>query len=369
MKRGIEDQARNSLPPQLRVQQQTSVAPIDARLLFDPIPGRENHDVQYALQELARNSNDPIEREAANALLLLLTKNQHPADISRETCQRAANQLLKLGQARLLCCLATLKPMRYSFAVAASGQDAKVLARATNWPPQVPVTLEISTRASQGLAHDLQSFLKRPQGVDVKLLSDGAGDPQGVKALATALKSRPLERLIIAQPANAAPEELPADVLKELCGTKADTIVLEHTALSSDAHADRLVALVQQSDATQLSIAAPGISGSLAARLLACRSKWSEVIVTESNEVMAQLQLGAQQIDRLGLASNRRGIARRPDINPQRGWAQPARPGSSGWFGDELTPAGNALVKAHWPHRMTACARLLVSATLIGRDC
>ncbi|MDO9434480.1 hypothetical protein [Hydrogenophaga sp.] len=197
MKRPADDDLRRpslSRPPLKTAPVRTFAQGGGLVSLAEPIPGREGEPLAQVLKQLRLHANERLQKQmpmddgsdarrmhAALSTILILDHmdwNDQLAHIDLATCRQAAEVLLNLGQAALLCHLAACAKCDLMLDVG-DAQSADVVRRiGASWPSSVPVTLLLTTTLPVASLDGLRVFLMQPEKLSVDLEIDGSEGPQ-----------------------------------------------------------------------------------------------------------------------------------------------------------------------------------------------
>lgn len=290
MKRAGEERPHPSVPPLLRGSQRTGTPPqgTEAEAALDkPIPGRNGISLNDALQAALRKH--PSLQIAVDIILALARNEPLATDVDGLHANAAADLLLELRQAPLLCKLAQQMPGPYALKVGASKERAQVLASIGDSWPIYPTAIHLSTALPGEASASLHTFLKCPATLDVHVDVDRAeaiddiAHVANATALATALTRRPLREWTLYCPSGAQ-----AAVLEPLCGVAAQSIVLQLAQFEGDRDEDVEKALraIVTCAGDALDISACALHADFASALITSRPQWQHLIVSADSQQM-----------------------------------------------------------------------------------
>ncbi|MDO9434482.1 hypothetical protein [Hydrogenophaga sp.] len=245
----------------------------------------------------------PALQAAADLILSLSSPRWHHTAANGEgpVCQQAVDLLLELGHPELLCRLLHTQSDHVVLKVGANEQRAQALASVVaSWPPRAAVSVQLSSAMSVAGMEAIGAFLRCTSLYGLHLVVDGQPDLTALDSLRDNLHKN-LRPLPIWELSLSAGESPVTDAeVAALLGVQAQAIRIK---LASNAHTapqpsiDRLVALVQGSNATSLDLSDPSIPTALAQHLLSISPHWNRVVLGEQNS--AAWKPGLPTIDQL----------------------------------------------------------------------
>ncbi len=282
-----------------------NATPGNGPALAAPIPAI--HGTALAARLHVAVQQDPALAAAAALIELLACHTPVPDSVDDATCQHAAQLLLRLDEASLICRLARARPLCYELEVGESESLAHALAHiGATWPPSTRVLLCLSTALPADAFRSLHAFLMQPEVLDVQITGAKHQTTANTVAMAQALLLRPLTGLSLAG------HRLAPAVLRALAGVEARALHLEATGVDAqeeDMFESALLAFVQRSGAAMLHMAHPSIQGRLAAQLLRCKPHWEVVHVALNMGVYKALRLGKHTVHKLDLHTQQRMLS------------------------------------------------------------
>lgn len=258
MKRAGEDRSHPSVPHRFRSVQRTATPPEGTEAegaLHKPIPGLNGILLIDALQ--AKLQQHPSLQTAVNIILALARNELLATDVDGIHANAAADLLLELRQAPLLCKLAQQMPGQYTLKVGASASLHTFLTG--------PATLDVHVDVHQ--EEDVED----------------TANVSNATALAHALKQRPLREWALY-----CPREAHAAVLEPLRGVAAQSFVLQYVQFEDDRNEDveKALCAIVASASDALDISACALHADFASALITSHPKWRRLIVSADSQQM-----------------------------------------------------------------------------------